>query len=38
MVENTPTISDSEIKQILNQFSIEKCIGDFILLENRLKN
>lgn len=38
LVENTPVISDSDIKQILNQFSIEKCISDFILLDNGLKN
>jgi len=37
MIENTPSISDSDIKQLLNQFSIEKCISDFILLENGLK-
>jgi len=38
MVENTPIILNSDIKQILSQFSIEKCIGDLTILINRLKN
>jgi len=37
MIENIPIISNSDIKRILNQFSIEKCINDFTLLVNRLK-
>ena len=37
MIENTPIISDSDIKQTLNQFSIEKCISDIVLLINILK-
>jgi len=38
MVENTPIILDSDTKQIINQFSIEKCISDLNILINRIKN